>query len=118
MANTKLLNLDELSTDEKVIKLDGVEHKMREMTVQEFIDRSVEARKVAASSEKAAAEQDEKALDRMVQMSIDMIHDAFPTITKERLGRLTLNQLSAILDFTVQPPEKIEADVKAAQGNA
>jgi hypothetical protein len=54
----------------------------------------------------------------MVQMSIDMIHDAFPTITKERLGRLTLNQLSAILDFTVQPPEKIEADVKAAQGNA
>ena len=111
---TNLLNLDELATEEKVIVLDGTKHRQREFTVQEFIDRAKEAREAAKAAE-AAKQDDPETLDQKLEVIIGMIHDAFPTISKERLGKLSLAQLNAILEFTVKTPAEIEQDVKAAQ---
>jgi hypothetical protein len=113
MAKNKLLNLDELATEEKVIKLDGADHLMREMTVQEFVDKAKAARDLEASAPATP-----ETLDAKIVSVIAMIADAFPTITSERLGQLSLPQLNAILEFTIAPPEKIAAEIEATQGNA
>jgi hypothetical protein len=110
MAKNKLLNLDELATEEKVIKLDGIVHPMREMTVQEFINKAKAARGLGDQPAEAP-----KDIDAQIEAVIGMIDDAFPSIGKERLGRLSLPQLNAILEFALAPPEKIAAEVEAAQ---
>jgi len=107
MAKNKLLNLDELATDEQVIKLDSVDHFMRELTVQEFINKAREARKAGDTKVETPTE-----IDQQVEMVIGIIDDLFPTIGKERLGKLKLPHLNAILEFAVTPPEVIAAKVE------
>lgn len=116
MSKQKLLNLDELVPDTKVIKLDGTDHVMREITVAEFIRRSKEAQE---AQDAADALGPDAPMSAKTEKIIEMIHDAFPTITTERLGRLTLPQLNAVLDYTITPPEEIVKQTEAtASGNA
>lgn len=110
------LNLDELATPTKSIILDGLRHDMRELTVQEFIDRARDAAKVQA----AAKVDDPEAwtMDVKIEKLVEMVHDAFPSVSKERFGKLQFNQLNAILDLTMKTPEQVAADIKTAEGNA
>lgn len=110
MNQPKLLNLDDFQSAQKVLTLDGVQHEMREMTVQEFIDKASQAR-----ADQAAA--GEMTLEEQVEKAVEMIHDAFPTVTKERLRKLRMQQLTVLIDFVIKAPEQIEADAKASQGN-
>jgi hypothetical protein len=111
MSKTKIINIDDLAQASKAIKLDGETHDMREMTVQEFIDKAAEARSVEAKSA-------EMTLDEQIKTAVDMVADAFPTVAKARLQQLKLPQLMAIMDLIVTPPEQVEAELKAAEGNA
>lgn len=114
MAATKLLNLDELALDEVAIVLDKVRHVMRQVTVEEFIHQARAAREAAEKvSEAPAATKLE--LDEQVAKMCDVLHDAYPTTNLDRLKKLTFPQLNALIEFTFTPPEKIEAQVKAAQ---
>lgn len=112
MSKTKIVNIDDLAQASKAIVIDGQTHEMREMTVQEFIDKAKAAREV----EKAAQNE---SVDEQMRQIVTMVHDAFPTVSEERLARLKLPQLMAIMDLIVKTPEQIEADVKAelASGN-
>lgn len=115
MATTsKLLNLDELATENKVVVLDGKDHPMRELTVQEFINK---AREAGALNAKLLAD-DEATVEAKMAAVVGMVDEAFPTVTAERLGKLTLAQLNAILAFAFATPAQIEAEVAAAQEKA
>lgn len=114
MTNIVPLNLDELATPTKSIILDGSRHDMRELTVQEFIDRARDAAKVQGEPEDPEAWPADKKIEKLVEM----VHDAFPTVSKERFGKLSFIQLNAILDLTMKTPEQIASDIKAAEGNA
>ncbi len=108
MAN-KFLNLDEYVPDEKIITLGGVKHSMREITVEEYIAKVKAARDVVEA---------DLTVDQQVEKTIEMIVEAFPTMTPALLKPLTLSQLTLILDFIMAKPEEIERQVTAAQGNA
>lgn len=111
MSKTKIVNIDDLAQALKAIVIDGQTHEMREMTVQEFINKAAEAKNVEAKS-------GEMSLDEQIKTAVDMVHDAFPTIPRERLAQLKLTQLTAIMDLIVKPPEQIEAEIRASEGNA
>lgn len=112
MTKTAMLNLDELETPTKVLRLNGREHTMRDMTVQEFIDASAEAKR---ARERAA----EQTVDEQVAEVVDQIAKAFPTLGEDELAALPLPKLTALLEFTIKPPEAIAAEVEAQakQGN-
>lgn len=108
------VNLDELASPTKSIILDKMTHNMRELTVQEFIDRAREAQNVQGPTDDPEA----WPMDKKIEKLVEMVHDAFPTISKERLGMLHFAQLNAVLDLTLKTPEQIAEDLKAAEGNA
>jgi hypothetical protein len=117
MSKQKLLNLDEIVPDAKTIKLDGFDHVARELTVEEFIMRSKDAQRAQADAEALG---EDAPLAAKTEKIIDLIHDAFPTITVARLGKLSLPQLNAVLEFTITPPAEIarQTEEAAASGNA
>lgn len=109
------VNLDELATPTKSIILDKVTHNMRELTVQEFIDRAREAEKV---KDQPGEDAEGWSMDRKVEKLVELVHDAFPTVSKERLGKLHFAQLNAVLDLTLKTPEQLAADIKTAGATA
>jgi hypothetical protein len=109
MSKTKIINIDDLAQASKAIVIDGITHEMREMTVQEFINKAAEARKV--DENKA-----DLPLESQMELAVDMVHDAFPSVSKERLAKLKIGQLTAIIELIVTAPEQIEARV-TAEGN-
>lgn len=110
------LNLDDLAKPSKSIILDGVRHDMRELTVQEFIDRAAEARKLAEQAEAPAEDPTKWPVEKQIEKLVEMIHDAFPTVSKERLGKLHLVQLNAVLDLTMKTPEQVAQSVEQGNG--
>jgi hypothetical protein len=110
MSKTKIINIDDLAQASKAIVIDGVTHEMREMTVQEFINKAAEARK-------AETERKDLPLESQMELAVNMVHDAFPTVSKDRLSKLKIGQLTAIIELIVTAPEDIEAGA-LAEGNA
>jgi methyl coenzyme M reductase subunit D len=92
---TKYLNLDEIAPPKKIIRLKGEEHEMRHFSVGEFIEVL-----------KRGESQDE--IDRLEKRTeserfewfVNQIRDAFPTMTDTTLKGLSLEQVTAIWQFT------------------
>ncbi|QIG75621.1 hypothetical protein EVC20_050 [Rhizobium phage RHph_Y2_17_1] len=96
------------------VKFKGVEHKVEETSVSDFIAtaRAIESLSVDASVEKE------------LEVSISIINRCLPTIPVEDLRTLKLSQLQAIKDFVMTANgEKAEeakpaGDGEGASGNA
>lgn len=101
----KLLNLDELATEERVLVLKEVEYPMKEMTVDEFIKASREAEKADAEAKKVEAEAEksgeapQQAMSDVIDKLIEVICESFPTLPDSELRGLSLPQLNAIIEF-------------------
>lgn len=106
--NLKLLDLDQFVPDVKTIKLGGVSHAMKEITVAEYIAKT-KALKEAKTTDDSVADQ--------IEQTVQMITEGFPTIPVETLKAMSLQMLTAILEFIVKPPAEIANEVEAAQGN-
>lgn len=107
----KVLNLDELAPEQRVLTIKGQQYPMKEMTVADFIEITKEAQ--AAES----AERRELSLGEQVEMLVEAIVKAFPTCPREVLLGLALNQLTAILTF-VRGEVPDEASVEeVSEGN-
>lgn len=91
---TKIINLDQLETKrDKVVVLGGVEHVMTTLTVKDYIQQL----KAGAELEKLAAEEASvDTADRIVELTIDALAKLFPTITRDQLESLNMDQLSAM----------------------
>jgi hypothetical protein len=112
-SKTKLLDLDAFVPATKIVKIDGHEHKMREMNVEDYIA------KVKADQERRATEIDaDKPMSaaEAIEKTVEMVVEAFPTIPVERLRSMSLQHLDTLLAFVIKAPEEIERE--AATGNA
>jgi len=93
----KFLDLDALAPKEVFkIKLNGKEHEMKQMTVEDFVWASKEAEERGNASDPLT----------MVGTMIDVLQRQFPTIDKEEFKKLGFDKLAAILDFTRKVAEE------------
>ena len=101
---TKLLNLDELASDDvKIIKFKGYEHKAAVLTVQSYIDRVSRAKKVEQTDDEGSN----------VKRAMELVTEVFPTMTTELLSGVALQHLQVIIEFALAAPEDIERQAKA-----
>lgn len=110
---TKILNLDEIVPEEGfAIKIKGETYELEIASIDTFVanTRAMKALPLRPDPE------DE------IEMVIGMILRAFPKLTRQVLGGITLPQLKAINDFArTAGGEKVETAVPAnesAEGNA
>jgi hypothetical protein len=102
---TKLLNLDELPTRfEKTIVLNGKRHEMRPLSVGQFIEQQKTARRLDGDADIGDA----------VEMIIETICGAFPTMTPEELRSITFDKLNAIFEFLRDQEPEVPAEAKAS----
>ena len=96
--DVKFLDLDALAPKEVFrIKLNGKEHEMKQMTVEDF---------VWATKEAEARQDEDGDPAAMLRMMIDVLQRQFPSIDKEEFKELGFDKLAAILDFTRQVAEE------------
>lgn len=102
---TTFLNLDEVQPEiKKTIRLGGKTHEMRPISVRKFIKNIREAKKLDQVED----------IDRVTEIMMDMICEVFPTLDKDTLESLNMQQLEAIMDFVRAVPDEI----KEQEGNA
>jgi hypothetical protein len=91
---TKIVNLDQLETKrDKVVVLGGVEHVMQTLTVKDYIQQL----KNGAEIEKLAeGDTTPETADRIVELTIDALNKLFPTISRDQLEALNMDQLNAM----------------------
>ncbi|SER25835.1 hypothetical protein SAMN05216548_1144 [Faunimonas pinastri] len=89
--SVKYLDLDaiDLTENEFVVKLGGVEHHLKPVTVEDFVENTKLIQSLGVSGK----------LEDEVDTVIQMLVRAFPTMTVEQLKKLELVKLNALLDF-------------------
>lgn len=88
----KMLNLDEIQTEEKVLKLKGQEHTMKEMSVEDFIELTKETEKYESGVETMS-------MSEQMEKLVDMVLKAFPTCPRQDLMEQKLDMLTVIMKF-------------------
>lgn len=87
----KTLNLDDFATDKRAITFKGVEHEVREMSVEDFIAASGDAKKLEEKGEKGMREN--------VEDTIVHLRRAIPSLEEAELRGLTVAQLVVLVRF-------------------
>lgn len=87
----EFLNLDEISAPLRSIKLKGVDHPVKELDVDSFIDTMHDAREL----EKA----DPNDVTKQIELTIKQIQRSVPSLTRKQLGELRPAQIRAINMF-------------------
>jgi hypothetical protein len=82
-----------------------VEHKLAPLTVDDFIANTRAIEKFTAGVVTAEAE---------IDMITGMLMRAFPTMTKEMLGRFTLPQLNKLVEFAQEHNGQKKVETEAA----
>lgn len=83
----KFLNLDEVAAPDRSVKINGKEHAVLDMTVENFI----ETNRVSASGKKDVETQFEEA--------VKMLTRFIPTIPELELKQLTFEKINVLLKF-------------------
>lgn len=87
---TKILNIAELASKEvRVLRVNGVDHPVREMSVEDFIETTLAAERLDG----------EQSIVKQLEATFDLILRAVPTIEKDVLKGMTLDQLQAMTAF-------------------
>jgi hypothetical protein len=82
------LDLDAIGTEiSLVVKLDGKDHQLQAISVDDFVTNLQIVQKMGT----------DVTVDQEIDLLVDMLSRAFPTIPKERLRKLTLPQLNALM---------------------
>lgn len=89
MANDpiKYLNLDDVAPPQKTVKINGVEYKVSDMTVENFIETS----RVVDDKEATAEQQ--------TLQSVKTLKRFIPDIPEEELMKLTFEKLTVLIHF-------------------
>jgi hypothetical protein len=109
----KILNLDKFASQEKrQLVIAGKSYPVDEMTVENFIETTRAAEKLAG----------EVSIATQVEATIDMICRSVPTVDRNVLGRMSLPALQTIVVFVrgddVEGVEIVEEDIKGKAGKA
>lgn len=90
-AMTKLLNIDALKKEERIITLGGISYPMKDMSVADFIS-------ISTMAEESDAKENQTAADR-VMFLVDSVAVSFPTCPKEILMACDFDSLNIIAAF-------------------
>ena len=90
----KVLTLDGFAQVKRQLTLKGVNHDVKETSVQQFIDNLAAAEALEAKGEKTP-----ETLSQQVKASVDAILESVPTIDRADLVALPIEALSAIMKF-------------------
>ena len=111
MSQLKVLNIDTLSKQERVIVLGGVEHKVHEMSVENFLETTAALNEIEASG---------FSLDKQVLGTVDMIMRSVPTAPRELLVKVPMSQLQTIVAYVrgdeIVQEQQVEGDQQAPAG--
>lgn len=103
----KYLNIDAIQPEPEVtILVDGVEHQMKVQTLNDLIVNLKTLAEYDAQPNKTPA-------DEVITMA-EVIHRAFPTLTKERIGQLPLEAINKLF-MVARGAEPDDAEVEAAE---
>jgi hypothetical protein len=92
---TKVINLDQLETrKDKAVLLKGKEHIMKTLTVKDYILQLKNQQEIEKLS--SEPEPTMETADRLIELTVDALHQLFPTISKEDLMSLNMDQLNAM----------------------
>lgn len=92
---TKIINLDQLETrKDKAVILGGVEHIMKTLTVKDYVLQLKSQQEIEklTSSDEASID----TADRLIELTVEALHQLFPTINKDQLYTLNMDQLNAM----------------------
>lgn len=92
----KILNLDSLAKVERAVTIDGVEHPVHEVSVQDFVDNLAAAEALEAVEATRTGAQ--KTRDG-VELSIKTIVQSIPSLSKERVMKLGVSGMLIVLQF-------------------
>jgi hypothetical protein len=87
----KILNLDDLGATTRSVTLNGKDHAVKEMSVQDFILASQEAKRL----EKL----DENDFAANLDASVKHLMRVLPTITEAELRALSMRQIGVLVSF-------------------
>ena len=105
---TNLLNLDELAPAKRTVTLGGTSHEVKPMTVEAFVRRQREAKDVDDTTDPA----------EQIERAVKMISETIPTIKIEVLNGLTMEQLTALINFVVSTPDDVKPTEEAETAEA
>lgn len=90
--DVEVLNLDDFAKIKKVVKLHGKDYSVEEMSVEDFIEVSREAKRLEALGER---------LDEVgqVEAMIKLIRQAIPSLPEETARKLKVPQLAVLIRF-------------------
>jgi hypothetical protein len=92
---TKIINLDQLETrKDKAVILGGVEHIMKTLTVKDYILQLKTQQEIEKLSNSEDVTVD--TADRLIELTVQALHQLFPTIETEQLMSLNMEQLNAM----------------------
>mgnify|MGYP006271365097 CR=1 FL=1 len=89
---TKVLNLDSLVEEQRVLTFDGESYKVVAMSVESFI-------KITKSAEERDAKGDTIPMHERMEFLVDMILPCIPDCPREKLLSRTMEELDVILAF-------------------
>ncbi len=87
----KTLNLDQLVGTIRTVTLDGVEHPLVDMTVEDFLIAQKEAKELEGMGELDLAQNIEK--------SVVHLHRVIPSLSEEKLRSIRLAQMLVLIQF-------------------
>lgn len=106
---TKFLNLDEISGDAGVvIQLNGKKHELQVTTVEGWIANLKAIEKLGLNPSPVEE----------MEVTVEMIHRAFPTMSVEEIRQLNMNQLRDLAQFArAASGEIVEVEKEDDKGN-
>jgi hypothetical protein len=107
IAGPVLIDLDAVQAEvEFVIKLDGKEHPVKPVSLEDFIANTKIMQKAATG--------DEISMEQELELVLSVVDRSIPTIGMERLRKLTMIQLKALQDAAMQMNGTDEVKKEAA----
>jgi hypothetical protein len=100
----KILNLDELQQSTKTVKLGGVEYKVLDMTVEQFIESTAASIRL----------KDEKDPVKQLKETVALIRRAIPDAPADKVNSLQINQLEVLMNFINSSPEQVVEELGKA----
>ena len=105
--SVKYIDLDKLVDDAVVIKFKGVEHTLKPVTMKNFIVNVRDIQEIGTAP----------GIEKEIELSVQMLVRAFPTMTRELFEEMTLDQLKQLTHLAHanngQTDSAVEADAAA-----
>lgn len=111
---TKVINLDKLETKkDRAVILNGKEHVMATLTVKDYIHQLKQQAEIDKLSKEVDGGAGLEAADKIMEVTIEALGKLFPTIMREELEALTMEQLTAMRELAEEEVEKDAPEAEA-----